>query len=47
MKEDESIKIINQLPFKNIVMTSSFGIQSAVLLHLIQQTNKKDIPIRA
>lgn len=45
MKEEQSLNIINQLPFNNIIMTSSFGIQSAVLIYLIQQSNKKDTPI--
>jgi len=45
MKEEKSLEIINKLESENIVMTSSFGMQSAVLLHLVKQSNKKDIPI--
>jgi phosphoadenosine phosphosulfate reductase len=45
MKEYKAINIINNLKSNNIVMTSSFGMQSAVLIHLIQQSNKKHIPI--
>ena len=45
MKEYESLEIINKIKSKNIIMTSSFGMQSAVLLHLIKQSNKRNIPI--